>query len=42
MSDFVPNRPNYVSKEKAADVLKAENGEDFMQFLGFNPLQNVQ
>jgi cell division transport system permease protein len=39
MSDFVKST-NYVSKEKAADILKAENGEDFMQFLGFNPLQN--
>ncbi|WP_375238377.1 cell division protein FtsX [Aurantibacter sp.] len=39
MSDFVKST-NYVSKEKAADVLKSENGEDFMQFLGFNPLQN--
>ncbi len=39
MSDFVKST-HYVSKENAADVLKDENGEDFMQFLGFNPLQN--
>jgi len=30
----------YVSKEQAAAAMKAENGEDFMEFLGYNPLQN--
>ncbi|HEX9600204.1 MAG TPA: permease-like cell division protein FtsX, partial [Mariniflexile sp.] len=30
----------YVSKEQAAEFLKAENGEDFMDFVGYNPLQN--
>ncbi|MDT8415519.1 MAG: permease-like cell division protein FtsX [Flavobacteriaceae bacterium] len=30
----------YVSKEEAAEKYKAEIGEDFMQFLGYNPLQN--
>ncbi len=30
----------FVSKEQAAESMKAENGEDFMEFLGFNPLQN--
>ena len=30
----------YVSKEQAAAAMKAENGEDFMDFLGYNPLQN--
>jgi len=30
----------YVSKEQAVEFMKAENGEDFMSFLGFNPLQN--
>lgn len=30
----------YVSKEEAAERYKAEIGEDFMQFLGYNPLQN--
>lgn len=31
---------NYVSKEEAAELLKAETGEDFMDFVGYNPLQN--
>lgn len=30
----------YVSKEQAAESLKEKNGEDFMDFLGYNPLQN--
>lgn len=30
----------YVSKEKAAEAHKKVIGEDFMQFLGVNPLQN--
>ncbi len=30
----------YVSKEAAAESMKAETGEDFMDFVGFNPLQN--
>lgn len=30
----------YVSKEKAAEMHKKDIGEDFMQFLGVNPLQN--
>ncbi len=30
----------YVSKEEAAQFLKAETGEDFMDFVGYNPLQN--
>ncbi|MFD2551201.1 cell division protein FtsX [Bizionia sediminis] len=30
----------FVSKEEAAESMKAENGEDFMAFLGYNPLQN--
>ena len=30
----------YVSKEEAAEFMKAENGEDFMDFVGYNPLQN--
>jgi len=28
----------YITKEKAAEELKAELGEDFIDFLGFNPL----
>lgn len=30
----------FISKEKAAKIAKAENGEDFMEFLGYNPLKN--
>lgn len=30
----------FISKEEAAEVYKKENGEDFMDFLGYNPLQN--
>ncbi len=30
----------YISKEKAAEMHKKDIGEDFMQFLGVNPLQN--
>ncbi len=31
-------RTQYISKELAANNLKAELGEDFVQFLGYNPL----
>ena len=30
----------FVSKEEAAEIYKEENGEDFMDFLGYNPLEN--
>jgi cell division transport system permease protein len=30
----------YVSKEEAAEIVKKENGEDFMEFVGYNPLKN--
>ena len=30
----------FISKEKAAEIAKKENGEDFMEFLGYNPLKN--
>jgi len=30
----------YVSKEEAAEYMKAQNGEDFMDFVGYNPLKN--
>jgi len=30
----------YVSKEEAAEFMKADTGEDFMDFVGYNPLQN--
>jgi len=31
----------FISKEEAAEIYKKENGEDFMDFLGYNPLQNA-
>jgi len=30
----------FISKEEAAEIYKKENGEDFMNFLGYNPLEN--
>ena len=30
----------YVSKEEAAEFMKTETGEDFMDFVGYNPLKN--
>lgn len=39
LADYVKSTV-YISKEQAAESMKAENGEDFMAFLGFNPLQN--
>ncbi|MEO8933232.1 MAG: permease-like cell division protein FtsX [Xanthomarina sp.] len=39
LSEYVKST-EYVSKEHAAESMKAENGEDFMDFLGYNPLQN--
>ena len=31
----------YISKEEAAKIAIEENGEDFMEFLGYNPLKNA-
>lgn len=39
MADYVKST-EYVSKDQAAESLKVKNGEDFMDFLGYNPLQN--
>ncbi len=39
MADYVKST-KYISKEQAAELMKAETGEDFMDFVGFNPLQN--
>ena len=39
LADYVKSI-EYVSKEQAAAAMKDENGEDFMEFLGYNPLQN--
>tara|TARA_R110002073_G_scaffold57778_4_gene146756 strand:- start:175493 stop:176371 length:879 start_codon:yes stop_codon:yes gene_type:complete len=30
----------FISKKEAAEIVKKENGEDFMEFLGYNPLKN--
>jgi len=32
---------NYISKEKAAEIYANDIGEDFMDFLGYNPLLNA-
>lgn len=39
MAEYVKSTA-YVSKEQAAEFMKAETGEDFMDFVGYNPLQN--
>ncbi|MFD0964500.1 cell division protein FtsX [Pseudofulvibacter geojedonensis] len=39
LSDFV-KETRFVSKEEAAELAKEENGEEFMDFIGYNPFQN--
>ncbi|OUR94678.1 cell division protein FtsX [Flavobacteriales bacterium 34_180_T64] len=39
MADYTKST-EYVSKETAAELMKEEIGEDFMEFLGNNPFQN--
>lgn len=39
MAEYVKSL-KYVPKEEAAELMKAETGEDFMDFVGYNPLQN--
>lgn len=39
LSQYVKNA-NYVSKEDAADFMKGEYGEEFLDDVGYNPLQN--
>lgn len=39
MADYA-KEAKYVSKEEAAQIVKSDIGEDFMEFLGANPLQN--
>ncbi|SHG95535.1 cell division protein FtsX [Winogradskyella jejuensis] len=39
MADY-SKKAVYVSKEEAAELMKADTGEDFMDFLGYNPLKN--
>ncbi|TCK65120.1 cell division protein FtsX [Winogradskyella wandonensis] len=39
MADY-SKKAVYVSKEEAAELMKADTGEDFMDFVGYNPLKN--
>lgn len=39
-SEEFTRNTQFISKEEAAEIYKEENGEDFMDFLGYNPLQN--
>jgi len=39
MADYVKSTA-FVSKDEAAEFMKEESGEDFMDFLGSNPLKN--
>lgn len=39
LADYTKNI-SYISKDDAAEIMKEENGEDFMEYLGYNPLQN--
>ncbi len=39
LADYVKSA-HFVSKEEAAEMAKKENGEDFMDFIGYNPFQN--
>ncbi|WAC01285.1 permease-like cell division protein FtsX [Lacinutrix neustonica] len=39
MADYVKST-TYVSKDQALESMKAESGEDVLDFLGFNPLKN--
>lgn len=39
LTDYVKST-EYVSKDEAAEVVKEELGEDFINFIGYNPLQN--
>ncbi|WP_452224912.1 cell division protein FtsX [Lacinutrix chionoecetis] len=39
MADYVKSTV-FVSKDQAAEFMKVESGEDFMDFLGSNPLKN--
>jgi cell division transport system permease protein len=40
-SEIYTKSITYISKEEAAKIAIAENGEDFMEFLGYNPLKNA-
>ena len=39
LSDYVKSS-RFISKEEAATIAQEENGEDFMDFIGYNPFQN--
>ena len=39
LSDYVKST-RFISKEEAAEIAQEENGEDFMDFIGYNPFQN--
>ncbi len=39
LTDYVKST-EYVSKEEAAEIVKDELGEDFINFIGYNPLKN--
>ena len=39
MADYT-KEAKYVSKEEAAELMQVETGEDFMDFVGYNPLKN--
>jgi len=39
LSDYVKST-RFISKEEAATIAQEENGEDFMDFIGYNPFQN--
>jgi len=39
LSDYVKST-RFISKEEAAEIAQVENGEDFMDFIGYNPFQN--
>lgn len=39
LSDYVKSS-RFISKEEAATIAQEENGEDFMNFIGYNPFQN--
>ena len=39
LSDYVKST-HFISKEEAAEIAQVENGEKFMDFIGYNPFQN--
>jgi len=39
LSDYIKST-RFISKEEAAEIAQEENGEKFMDFIGYNPFQN--